>query len=77
MNEEMRLLLKLTEENTRYEAALNYLKGISDASIAKDYSGSIDRNIFENAMRIAGMGKMEIDVIAFDNAPEEVAYAGN
>ena len=76
MNEEMKLLLKLTEENARFEAALNYLKSVSDTSIAKEYSGSIGRDDFEAAMSIAGIVDKEVEVITFDNC-EDVAYEGN
>ena len=74
MNEEMRLLLKLTEENARFEAALKYLKSISDSDIAKDYTGIINRDELVTAMMIAGIEDKEVNVITFDNAPGEVAY---
>ena len=74
MDEKMKLLLKLTEENARYEAALKYLKSISDSDIAKDYTGRIDRDELVIAMRIAGIEDKEVNVITFDNAPDEVAY---
>ena len=73
MNEEIKLLLKLTEENTRYETALKYMKAISDNDVAKDYSGNISRDDFVAALRIAGIEDKEINVITFDNC-EDVAY---
>ena len=73
MNEEIKLLLKLTEENTRYETALKYMKAISDNDVAKDYSGNISRDDFVAALRIAGIEEKEINVITFDNC-EDVAY---
>ena len=76
MNEEIKLLLKLTEENTRYETALKYMKAISDNDVAKDYSGNISRDDFVAALRIAGIEEKEINVITFDNC-EDVAYAGD
>ena len=72
MNEEMRLLLKLTEENTRFLMALKYLKGISDECV--DGGWFLGRSDFEAAMRIAGLEDKEVNVITFDNAPDEVAY---
>lgn len=74
MNEEIKLLLKLTKENTRYETALKYMKAISDNDVAKDYSGNISRDDFVAALRIAGIEEKEINVITFDNC-EDVAYA--
>ena len=74
MNEEIRLLLKLTEENAKYVAAFNYLKSISDDFVARGYSGSIGREEIETAMKIAGLEEKEIDVIQFDNC-KDVAYA--
>ena len=74
MNEEIRLLLKLTAENAKYVAAFNYLKSISDDSDDRGYSGTIGRDEIETAMKIAGLEEKEIDVIQFDNC-KDVAYA--
>lgn len=76
MNEEIKLLIKLTAENTRYETALKYMKAISDNDVAKDYSGNISRDDLVAALRIAGIEEKEINVITFDNC-EDVAYAGD
>lgn len=74
MNEEIRLLLKLTEENAKYVAAFNYLKSISDEIIERGRSGVISREELEEALKIAGLEEKEIDVIQFDNC-KDVAYA--
>lgn len=74
MNEEIRMLIKLTAENTKYVAAFNYLKSISDDSVNRGYSGTVGREEIENVMRIAGLEEKEIDVIQFDNC-KDVAYA--
>ena len=76
MNEEIRLLLKLTEENAKYLAALKHLKKLSDESVAKSYSGILSRDDVEAAMRIAGLEDREVSIITFDNC-EDVAYEGN
>lgn len=76
MNEEIRMLLKLTEKNTRYETALKYMKAISDNDVAKGYSDSISRDDLVDALRIAGIEDKEINVITFDNC-EDTAYAGD
>jgi len=74
MNEEIRMLLKLTAENTKYVAAFNYLKSISDEIIERGRSGVISREELEEALKIAGLEEKEIDVIQFDNC-KDVAYA--
>lgn len=74
MNEEIRLLLKLTEENAKYVAAFNYLKSISDEIIERGRSGVISREELEEALKIVGLEEKEIDVIQFDNC-KDVAYA--
>lgn len=74
MNEEIRLLLKLTAENAKYVAAFNYLKSLSDDGVERGYPGTIGREDIENALKIAGLEEKEIDVIQFDNC-KDVAYA--
>lgn len=73
MNEEIRLLLKLTEENTRYITALKYMKAISDNDVESGYSGNITRDELEDAIRIAGLEEKELKVISFDNC-KDTAY---
>ena len=73
MNEEIRLLLKLTAENVRFETALKYMKSLSDESVEDGRSGYINRDDFLVALKIAGMEDKEVNVIKFDNC-EDVAY---
>jgi len=71
MNEEIRMLLKLTAENTKYVAAFNYLKSLSDDGVERGYPGTIGREEIENAMKIAGLEEKEVNIITFDNCEDK------
>lgn len=66
MNEEMKMILKLTEENARMRCALNLLK--------QKFSENLNQDDLSMILDIAGMNNREVNVICFDNAPNEVAY---
>ena len=70
-NEEMlKMIVNLTEENTRMKVALKYLYGEYKRLVEKDYS----HEEIELALKLAGILDKEVNVIYFDNAEKEVAY---
>lgn len=67
MDETVIMLLKLTEENARYKAALNYLKDEQDNDIKRGYSGHSD---VRTALAISGIRTEECNVIKFENCDD-------
>lgn len=67
MDETVIMLLKLTEENARYKAALNYLKDEYDDDIKHGYSGNSD---VRKALVMSGIRTEECNVIKFENCDD-------
>lgn len=73
MNPEMKILMKLTEENTRMKCALSLMKQLRDEDIKSGYSGNLNDDEVNMILNISGLNSKEVNVITFDNC-EDSAY---
>lgn len=66
MSEELKMIIKLTEENTRFRAAMNYLK----KDFLKDEERGYGNDGAKTALELAGMLDKEVEAITFENCPD-------
>lgn len=73
--EMLKAILKLTEENARYKAALKNLetKMKNDKEIREGRDALLDEKELTEVLEIAGMTDKEVNAIFYDNC-KEVAY---